>query len=202
MVRRAQQGDRAAFGELYDCYAPELYRKILMPRLGNPAAAEDALSETFRTAIERIEGFEHRDISIFHWLSRIAHNKAMDMHRARNVTGRRIEDLTNLLEPLSTPQEGADRLLELAVDSTHVKSLVTRVLGDMNPRYRRAIELRFFEERSREECADELAVKVATFDVVMLRALRAFRSRFEELSRTRKEGEDAPSIQAAAFSRT
>jgi RNA polymerase sigma-70 factor (ECF subfamily) len=201
LVARAKRGDRSAFGELYDAYAGDLYRKILMPRLGNAQAAEDALAETFRSAIERIDAFEHREISIFHWLSRIAHNKAMDMHRARAVTGRRIADLRVLLEPLSAPQDGADRQFELAAQSSEVHGLVSRVLGELNPRYRRAIELRFFEERSREECAADLDVKLGTFDVVLLRALRAFRTRWEEVTKTGKEDEHAGPLQATALSR-
>jgi len=51
----------------------------------------------------------------------------------------------------------------------------------MNPRYKRAIELRFLEERTRQECADVLEVKLGTFDVVLLRALRAFRKEWEAL---------------------
>ncbi len=201
LVARAKRGDRSAFGELYDAYAGDLYRKILMPRLGNAQAAEDALAETFRSAIERLDAFEHREISIFHWLSRIAHNKAMDMHRARAVTGRRIADLRVLLEPLSAPQQGADALMELAVESSEVHGQVSKVLGELNPRYRRAIELRFFEERSREECAADLDVKLGTFDVVLLRALRAFRTRWDELTKTRKEAENAGPLPAAALSR-
>ena len=46
--------------------------------------------------------------------------------------------------------------------------------GATGPR-RRALELRFFEERARPECAEALGVKIGTFDVVLLRALRAFR---------------------------
>jgi len=45
----------------------------------------------------------------------------------------------------------------------------------LNERYRFAIELRFVEELSREECAARLGVKLGTFDVLLLRALRAFR---------------------------
>jgi RNA polymerase sigma factor (sigma-70 family) len=201
LVARAKRGDRSAFGELYDAYAGDLYRKILMPRLGNAQAAEDALAETFRSAIERLDAFEHREISIFHWLSRIAHNKAMDMHRARAVTGRRIADLRVLLEPLSAPQQGADALMELAVESSDVHGQVSKVLSELNPRYRRAIELRFFEERSREECAADLDVKLGTFDVVLLRALRAFRTRWEELTKTGKEAENAEPLPATALSR-
>lgn len=185
LVERARAGDAQAFGELYDAYAGPLYRKVLLPRLGDARAAEDALSETFRTALERLGAFEHRDVSIYHWLSRIAHNKAMDMHRARAVTGRRIADLRNLLEPLAAT-ESAEGLLEVAIEGSLLEGRVRRTLERLNPRYRRAIELRFFEERSREHCAAALEVKVATFDVVLLRALRAFRQRWQELLATQR----------------
>lgn len=168
LVERARAGDAQAFGELYDAYAGPLYRRVLLPRLGDPRAAEDALSETFRTALERLGAFEQRNVSIYHWLARIAHNKAMDMHRARAVTNRRIADLRNLLEPAAAA-ESAEGLLEVAIEGSLLKGRVRETLARLNPRYRRAIELRFFEERSRERCAEALEVKLATFDVVLLR---------------------------------
>ena len=54
------------------------------------------------------------------------------------------------------------------------------MLSRINPRYRRAIELRFFEEQPREACAQALDVQIGTFDVVLLRALRAFRAAWLE----------------------
>ena len=89
-IGRAQQGDTAAFSDLYRSYAPEVFARVLMPRLGNRTAAEDALSETFRTAFEGITKFESRDVSIYHWLAKIAANKATDMHRGRARTGRAL----------------------------------------------------------------------------------------------------------------
>ncbi len=199
-MERARSGDPSAFGELYDTYAPLLYRRVLLPRLANEQAAEDALSETFRTAMERLDRFELRKVSIYHWLSRIAHNKAMDMHRARAVTGRRLNDLQGMLSPLLVPQDAADELLELVTEASEIKSLVRRTLEALNPRYRRAIELRFFEERTREDCARSLNVKLGTFDVVLLRALRAFRGAWDETLKDRKESGIAGSIDTAAFS--
>ncbi|GAB5540802.1 MAG: hypothetical protein SangKO_005620 [Sandaracinaceae bacterium] len=60
-----------------------------------------------------------------------------------------------------------------------LRETVSAVLERINPRYARAISLRFFEDRSREECAAGLDVKIGTFDVVLLRALRAFRKEWE-----------------------
>ena len=45
----------------------------------------------------------------------------------------------------------------------------------MNPRYASAIRLRVLEERPREEVARELGVTVATFDVVLHRAMTALK---------------------------
>ena len=181
---RAQRGDSAAFGEIYDAYAPVIYRKILLPRLGCVQAAEDALSETFRTAIEKLAGYEQRDVSIYRWLSRIAHNKAMDMLRVRTRTGRRIADMRMLLEPLAAPERSSDDLFEMAADAHEIHDRVRRILEDLNPRYRRCIELRFFSGLGREECAEELDVKVGTFDAILHRAFRSFRSRWDKLSAT------------------
>lgn len=177
-ARAAQQGDRHAWAELYRLLGPELYRRVLMPRLGNAAAAEDALSETFRTAIERIERFEDQGHGIYPWLCRIAHNRAMDMHRARAVTGRKLEELSRALSLDVAPIPGADDLYELRVEAGAIQARLETALGELSPRYQRAILLRYVEERSREECAEMLEVKVGTFDVLVLRALRSLSKRF------------------------
>ena len=51
-----RRGDRTAFNRLYQVMAPPLYTRILLPRLGNPAAAEEVLAETFARVVERLGG--------------------------------------------------------------------------------------------------------------------------------------------------
>ncbi len=48
-------------------------------------------------------------------------------------------------------------------------------LAKLNPRYASAIRLRVLEERSREEVATTLGVSVATFDVVLHRAMTSLK---------------------------
>jgi RNA polymerase sigma-70 factor (ECF subfamily) len=181
LVARARAGDHYAFGELYRRFAPLLFARVLVPKLGDRAAAEDALAETFRTAFERLDAFEERGVSIYFWFARIATNKALDLHRARGVTGRALANIEGLLAPLSDGPPGPDELYETRVDGVRLRDAVGRVLERLNDRYRRAIELRFVEERSREECADALGVKIGTFDVLVLRALRAFRKEWTDI---------------------
>lgn len=146
-----------------------------MPRLANPTAAEDALSETFRTAMERFDQYREEPAGIYPWLARIGQNKAIDMHRVRATTGRRLHDLTELLTPLLEKVPGADELLELKGEEGGLEMRLKECLESLNPRYRTALTLRFLEEKSREDCARLMEVKVGTFDVLLLRAVRSLK---------------------------
>lgn len=182
LIARAVQGDAEAFGELYDAYADRVYGHVLYPLLGNTAAAEDALSETFRAAFQRLSDYQPGEVSIYFWLSRIAKHKALDMHRARKVTGRALSNLETLLEPLRPSPESPEQLLDAAVSRRALGEAVQTTLSQINERYREAISLRFLQDQPREVCAERLGVKLGTFDVLILRALRAFRKRWEELA--------------------
>lgn len=181
-LARARNGDGAAFAELYRAFAPKLYTHVLLPKLGSAEAAEDALSETFRTLFEHIttlaQDGPHADRGVWPWLCRVATNKAYDMHRKRARTRRALCSFESLLAPL-LPAIDTHGALELDDRRAELQTLVARVLGTLSPRYRQALELRFLQDRPREQCAELLAVKLGTFDVLVLRALRAFRRQWE-----------------------
>jgi RNA polymerase sigma factor (sigma-70 family) len=160
-----------AFERLFQLHASALYRRVLLPRLGNAAAAEEVLADTFQRAFERIGDFEDRGKGVWGWLATIAANRARDLQREQERRGRTLINFTSLLGPLA--EEAPP--LESSLERQRLRADVERALAALSPRYRRAIELRFFEEREREECAALLEVKIGTFDVVLLRALRAFR---------------------------
>ncbi|NOY93917.1 MAG: sigma-70 family RNA polymerase sigma factor [Deltaproteobacteria bacterium] len=183
IIARVLAGEVRAFGELYAAYAPSLFSRVLMPRLGNRAAAEDALSETFRVALERLGQYRPDGKSVYRWLSRIAANKAMDMHRVKARTSRALVNFEGLLGPLREDQ-GPTTELEESQERARLTAQVGEALGALNPRYRRAIELRFFEARERADCAQQLEVKLGTFDVLLLRALRSFRKAWEQARAT------------------
>lgn len=179
-LERIASGDRQAFAEIYQSFSARLYRQVLMPMLGNPAAAEDALAETFRTAFLKIGEFRSREVSLYFWVRRIARNKALDLHRAAKVSGRALARFEELADPSFDPAATPEDLVEEKWDFPKLQGEVRDTLERLNPRYRRAIELRFHEECSREQCARALGVTLGTFDVVLLRALRAFRKQWME----------------------
>jgi RNA polymerase sigma-70 factor (ECF subfamily) len=177
-VLRARRGDTAAFAELYRAFAPRLYAQVLLPKLGHAAAAEDALSETFRALLEHIATLDAGERSLWPWLCRVAANKAHDMHRSKARGRRALASFEKMLAP-EPPAADAGAALEAQVGRAAAEHAVTAVMAELNPRYRRALQLRFLEERPRDQCAALMEVKLGTFDVLLLRALRAFRRQWQ-----------------------
>ena len=170
------RGDARAFDQVFQAFAGPLYRRVLLPKLGDPAAAEDALAETFRKALEKLPRYEDRGRGLWPYLATIATNLAHDVHRERARRGRALASFESLLAPLQEQAPSGD-----GPDQAKVRAAVAGVLEALHPRYRQAIELRFFAEHSREDCARLLEVKVGTFDVLLLRALRSFRERWQDI---------------------
>lgn len=175
VIERLQAGDRSAFATLYSWYGDRLYRQAILPRLGNREAAEDVLRDTFRVALEKIQTFTSTDRSIYFWLRRIAINKTIDAHRKRQRQ-QRLKDKVRAepAEVLHAAPPRPDRGLEVQ----DLKEQVETSLSRLNERYARVLRLRLLEERSREECAELLDVKLGTLDVLLHRACKAFRKVF------------------------
>src|SRR5581483_11135662 len=78
MIRAAVEGDRDAFGRLYERYA-RMVHAILLARVP-PADAEDLVQDVFMTAMRQLRGL--RTAAAFPgWLCAIARHRAIDYHR-------------------------------------------------------------------------------------------------------------------------
>ena len=172
-LKAIRGGEPYGLRRLYEVLAPPLYSRILLPQLGDPQTAQDVLAETFERAIAALDRYEDRGGSIWSWLVTIARNRARDVHRARAREGRQLASFEVLLAPLFGEEGDAG---DTQLDRARLGEAVTKTLSRINLRYRRALELRFLEDRERVECAAAMEVKLGTFDVLLLRALRAFRT--------------------------
>lgn len=76
----AAQGDRDAFGELYDRYVGRIYNYIYY-RTGNQEDAEDLTARVFTRAMKHITNYQDRGVPFSAWLYRIAHNLVANWHR-------------------------------------------------------------------------------------------------------------------------
>jgi RNA polymerase sigma-70 factor, ECF subfamily len=176
LVRRAQDGDRAAMVTLYRRYVNEMFA-FAHHQIGDTADAEDVTSATFLRVVDALGTFRGQS-SFRTWLYAVARNQVRD-HWRRN--GRRQE------VPLEGPIR--DDGVETA-GAPHPSSALGRaVLERLPPHYRRVIELRVMDGRSIRDTADELGTSPGNVKVLQHRALQRASAIAHELSESNHDDE-------------
>ncbi len=79
----ASQGDKDAFGRLYERYAERIFNYVYY-RTGNVHDAEDLTARVFQRAMNHIHNYTDRGVPFSAWLYRIAHNLVANWHRDRS----------------------------------------------------------------------------------------------------------------------
>ena len=167
LVERAQQGDREAFGGLYDRFARPLFLD-LVGRLGSRDDAEDVLQASFLSVWTRLPTL--RTPSRFApWLFRVARNRATDAlrQRRRRPTFSALSD--DLLAPLGDGDGDDER--------------VRKVVAAMKPESRALLLLRAVQGWSTEDVAKAWGLSAPTIRRRTAR-LRAHLERQLQLERT------------------
>ena len=178
LVEEAQQGNLDAMRPILERYAAPLYGTVILPRLGDTVSAEEVLRDTLATAVEKIKRFSWQGKSIYPWLRQIAINKVYDVHRQSKRSRRLADAMVHEVAIESDPESHADAQLMADQERRAHRDRIEVTLGQLQDRYRTAIELRLVQELPREECARRLGVTIGTFDVLLFRAVRAFRKHF------------------------
>jgi RNA polymerase sigma-70 factor (ECF subfamily) len=133
VVRAAQDGDREAFGLLYERYA-RMVHGILLVRVP-PQAVEDLVQDVFLRAMPRVASL--RDANCFGgWLATIARNRAVDFFRESGLAdaGQAPEDCEIPSEQAgSAEQAEAHAALEAirALPEAYRETLILRLVEGM-----------------------------------------------------------------------
>jgi RNA polymerase sigma factor (sigma-70 family) len=181
---RAIGGDARALRALLDHFSGPLHDAIILPRVGSRADAAEILEDTLSRAVERIADFRWDESrGMWPWLRRIAIHRIVDGARRRSAERRMNERYEAEVAALPPRIEAGAEAEMIEAEELHARELrLSGALEALNERYRRAIELRIFEEQSREQCAQALGVTVPTFDVVLHRALGALKKTFGDIT--------------------
>src|SRR5215470_16430244 len=177
-VEEAQAGNLDAMRPILERYAQPLYGTVILPRLGDAASAEEVLRDTLATAVEKIAKFTWQGKSIYPWLRQIAINKVYDVHRQAKRSRRLADAMVHEVAVESDPASHADAQLIADQERRAHRDRIDETMQQLQERYRTAIELRLVQELSRDDCAQRLGVTIGTFDVLLFRAVRAFRKHF------------------------
>ncbi len=163
-VRRTQEGDAEAFGQLYDHYVSLVHRYVYN-RVGDRATAEDVTSETFVRALRRIDSlsFQGRDVGA--WLVTIARNIVLD----------HVKSSRYRLEVATADMRDADRATDGPEDAV-VAHLTNRELlacvQQLGSEQQECIVLRFIHGLSVAETAEIMGKKDGAIKALQHRAVR------------------------------
>ena len=189
LVAEAQQGHLDAMRPILERYAAPLYGTVILPRLGDAVSAEEVLRDTLAIAVEKIRQFTWQGKSIYPWLRQIAINKVYDVHRQSKRSRRLADAMAHELAVESDAMSHADAQLIADQERRVHRERIDDAMQQLQDRYRLAIELRLIQELPRDDCARRLGITIGTFDVLLFRAVRAFRKHFGERAEPARNGD-------------
>lgn len=103
LVAAAQDGDRAAFGELFERYAQTVYN-VALRRLGDHAEAQELSQEVFVQALTKIDQIRTPE-AFAGWIVSITHRMAINRAvRRRPVTSAENDTIESVFVETRTPE--------------------------------------------------------------------------------------------------
>ena len=143
VLARASQGDKDAFGELYERYTERIFNYVYY-RTGNVHDAEDLTARVFQRAMNHIHNYTDRGVPFSAWLYRIAHNLVANWHRDRSRKQEiPIDDLPVL------PAKGDHP--ETTLVRTEEQDALLRLIRRLPPERQNLLILKFVENMSNAE---------------------------------------------------
>lgn len=189
-LRRAQRGDRAAYGEIVLALQDRLYNAVLR-MVGDCEEAREITQETFFRGLQKLDGFRG-DAGPYTWLLRIAMNLAISrlrkVHRHRTFS---LDGCSSDGRGRSDEEQQAAALRERLADARAVgpaeeahrreqNEQVLAALGRLDAEYRALLVMRDIEGFDYQQIADVLGLPLGTLKSRLFRARLALRDELAE----------------------
>jgi len=176
LVSAAREGDRAAFGSLYDRYA-RMVHGVLLARVP-VGEVEDLVQDVFVLALRRLSTL--REIGSFGaWLAAIARNLASDYHRRSMPEDQLTVDASE--NEIEIPMTAGDREGPAAAILDAIRSLPDA--------YREPLILRLVEGMTGPEIAARTGLTPGSVRVNLHRGMQQLRAKLSPSSGRRPEQE-------------
>ena len=170
LVGEAIKGDQKAYAELMSRYKDSIYF-MLLKMVNNRDDADDLTIEAFGKAFRNLHQYTP-DFAFSTWLFKIATNNCIDfIRRKRKMTfsidqGMEGEGGSEMQFEIKSPMLDPEENLIKKQKAILMRDVVEK----LKPRYRKLVELRYFQERSYEEIAKELQLPLGTVKAQLFRA--------------------------------
>ena len=165
-IELAKKGDQVAFTFLLDFYWNEVYA-FMLKRTENETDAEDITIETFSKAFDKISTY-NEEFQFNTWLIAIAKNVHIDLLRKKKsslfveITDEEDYQAYNVAD--TTPSAEDELITEQNL------SQLLQFIKELKPHYQEVIQLRYFQELSYQEIAEQLEEPLNNVKIKLLRA--------------------------------
>ena len=173
LVRKSQQDDERAFGELVSRYESKVY-SLALKMVRNPEDAEDVLQDTFLRAYRGIKSFKGNS-TFSTWIYRITANSALMRLRKRQLPTVSIDDADEREAPINIADWAPGPVEQMLNQET--QAAMTEAIEALPPEFRQVFVLRDIEELSNAEVAEVLDISVAAVKSRLHRARLKVRNR-------------------------
>ncbi len=169
LVVKAREGSQKAYADLMHRYKDSIYFMVLK-MVNNKEDANDLTVETFAKAFEKLDKYQP-EYAFSTWLFRVATNNCIDFIRKKKLNTMSIHGMMD--------DDGEDKTLQIKADvlnpeESSIKKQQTEelklLIENLPIRYRDLITLRYFDELSYEEIAQQLDLPLGTVKAQLFRA--------------------------------
>ncbi len=165
-IKNAKKGDQTSFTFLLNHYWNEVYG-FMLKRTENETDSEDVTIETFSKAFDKISSY-NSEFQFNTWLIAIAKNVYIDLLRKKKsshlieITDNENRQAYNVADTTPTAED------ELITEQNLAQLL--QYIKQLKPHYQEVIQLRYFQELSYQEIANQLSEPLNNVKIKLLRA--------------------------------
>jgi RNA polymerase sigma-70 factor (ECF subfamily) len=176
LIVSISQGDRSAFGTLYDRFSTPLY-SLALKMLGDDAEAQDLLQEVFLSVWNKASTFRADRGSAFSWVVTQLRNRAIDRIRSRRRRGELLEANAPDLMPVGSNQGSSAENCETNERAREVRSAMEQLSDDQ----RQVLRMAFFDGLTQAEIAQKLEEPLGTIKARAHRGMARLRTLLRSL---------------------
>ncbi len=162
LIRQAQQKDQKAQTQLINRFWVDVFSFVLT-KVQDEYDADELTVSIFSKVLTKLDLFDPQ-FQFKTWILTIAQNTVIDFWRKKN---RNAEDPADHIHELKNEFEKSPEELLISGENSE---RILEIIASMDSHYQDIIRLRFFEEKSIREIAEELNISIANTKVRIMRA--------------------------------
>ena len=172
LLRKAlDHNDQQAYAELMSLYRDSIYY-MLIRMVKNKDDAEDLTLMTFGKAFRYLDKYTPK-YAFSTWLYRIALNNSIDFLRVKNNMPQYLEEdlyTTSTTSIIDNSEDNLQRTPEDEIIDKQRLQLLRAAVSQLPDKYRKVIELRYYEDLAYEDIAERLGLTLSNVKIQIMRA--------------------------------